>query len=319
MGRERDTTRDSLVAFGAVVATRLPGVHGGWHASLPVTAVSVLAHGERTVAVVRCGNAAGLLAEARAARGTLRLTQPPSTNRAWLRVGRPTGAPAGLFTPVAGAQAETEGLIAFWRGFGGDYEDGDEHVATYEARLLGPGQAGTWINGGRVHEVHFSKLALQNGSLYTAEVQILRAWSVQLWRQAYACCQQRLSLQMDACAQHGPKADPQLVKCSSVGLGRVFAAAPCPAVSDIAALGLDVTTCLRYEVSVGRYVAGADVVRGIKTALPELAVSATRLLRVADLTVVDETVAYRVSVTAINAAGIGTTRHFAVEDAPQAC
>lgn len=311
-------TRDALVKFGAVNANRSLVRDGAWRATVPVSALPSLAHGEQVVAAVRCGNAAGLLAEAVSERGTICLTQPPSTTKAWLRIARPTGPAVAPFAAVSGAQAETAGLVAFWSGFAAETEtgDGDAHVASYEARLLGPGQPEARINVGRVREVHFGELALQSGSLYTVEVRardIAGALSAAVIAQVRVLTTAPVATNSSLCAtwpEGGSIAGVLLL-----GWRNAFAAAPCPAGTEVAALGLDPATCLRFEVSVGRYRAGGDIVRQVETVHSELAVPAARLLRIHDLTAVDETVTYMVAVTAINAAGVGTTRHFEVHGA----
>lgn len=323
LGRAFAAQRDGLVAFGEIDAIRSAVDNATWSVTLPISTLSALAHGERAVAAVRCGNAAGLLTEIVSARGTLRLTRAPPTAKVWVRIARPVGVPVATFASVAGAQAESSGLVAYWNGFAADsVEDNnsDSHVAKYETRLLGPGQDEAWTSVGRVREVHFGNLTLPSGSIYTVEV---RATNVAGMVSAVVAAAVRVvsiapvATDSSLCATWPKGGGAATAGVLVLGWHGAFLAAPCPAVPDAAALGLDPGTCLCYEVNVGRFNAGGDVIRQVQTALHELVVPASHLVPTADLTAVDESVAYVVTVTAINAAGVSKARRFAVQGAPQ--
>lgn len=101
-----------------------------------------------------------------------------------------------------------------------------------------------------------------------------------------------------------------------IGWDGVFAGFGCEAVNS------DNSACARFFADVGRHEHGRDVAHAggdAGTNVPYIVVKARDLVKTRDLTTVDMSVNYYVTLTAVGASGVPTTVSWSTSDAKQPC
>lgn len=283
-------------------------------------------HGTRVWPLLRCGNAAGRVAEQASEAGIIVLHHAPNASSVAVVHLQPVDPARVLsYRPRLGVQASGGAVGVMWEGF----VDSAAAITRYEARLLAHSDSSSassvpWVNVGVQQVVSFERLALEDG-LYRVEVRahdvagqvsaaassVVRVLSTKPAAGAGTLCATRLAVENDN------------EVALRLGWQGAFAASPCPPTdagesdgSSAVMDGLDPKTCLQYEVNVGKKALGSDVARLQTTAVPAL-----NLLRLAlpidPLTGEMVTASLHVTVTAVNAAGQATTREFTVATAPK--
>jgi len=306
---------DDIVSFTpAASGTARRGRH-----SFSITGADWMTDRGQVYATVRCGNGAGLVAqEAVGDKGTLILLTPPSAASATIVVTSARGASAASspYEALPGVQTSTSLVEASWSGF----NEVAGHVASYKARLVGPGVDTGFLDMGLRQEVRFSDLELSGGSSYHVEVlaeDIAGQESQAATANIAVLAGGPVVADMDAfCAGFvgdAASTDFRLV----IGWTGVFGSFGCET------SGEEGDACARFFVDVGRFQHGRDVASmgGMKggTAATTLTIDGRHLARTPELTAVDVSVSYYVTLTAIGASGVPTTASLRTVHATQAC